>query len=182
MKWSNGGSFRLVLSLALLFAGASLCFPQASAPTLPSPPPTLSMSQLKDNLTQALALCVTLKANLDLRIASFQSLQDSYQKLMQTQADLQSQIASLQQNLTLSGQQLQQAQADLQATKDLSASLQISLNQASTLLASYKADTDKAVRALEVERTGWKIAGITFGVVAVVETAYIVGHALGWFK
>jgi chromosome segregation ATPase len=166
MRWSNGFSFRLLLCLALLFAGSSLSFPQETEPKQPLPQQTQSISQLKDNLTQALALCQTLKENLDLRIASFQSLKDSYDKLLVIQQ-------ALQQSLNDSEKQLQMAQADLQAMKDLSVSLRTSLQKASKSLADYKSETDKAVRALEIQRNGWKIAGITFGVATVVGIVYI---------
>ena len=109
------------------------------------------------------------------RIVSYQTLQDSYQKLVQTQTQLQQQIASLQQSLSDSEKQLQTAQADLQTMKDLSASLQTSLGQASKSLAAYKSETDKTVRNLEIQRNGWKymaiggavlgIAGIIYGLV-----------------
>jgi chromosome segregation ATPase len=171
MKWSNGTSYRPALLLAFLFAGSLSCFPQTVALPQPSQQRMQSISQLKNNLVQALNLCVTLQQDLQVRIVAYQDLQQSYNELVQTQQQLQQQIASLQQNLSDSEKQLQMAQQDLQAMKDLSARLQTSLGEASKSLADYKSENDKAVKALEVQRDGWKymaIGGAALGVAGVL--------------
>ncbi len=155
-----GGLTLSLLVLALLLSSCLLWSQQATGPLPTSPSQMQIISALKANLTQALALSRSLQASLQTRIASYQALSASYQALVQTQADLQQQIASLQANLQSSSQSLQQAQADLQTMSSQLQSLQASLSQASSSLASYKSDNDKAIQALEIQRNGWRIAGI----------------------
>ena len=166
-----GGYSRLLLWLVLLFAIAPLCFPQASVQTPPLPSQEQNILQLRSNLAQALALCVTLETNLQLRLANYNLLKKDYD-------ELNLKLEALQRTLSDSETSLIQAQSDLDSMRKLLATLQDSLSRASKSLADYKSDTDAAVRAVEMQRNAWKIAGITFGVAAAGEACYIVGHLL----
>jgi len=170
--WSSGFGYRLLLSLALL----ALTCGRITAQQTPLPSSTQNIAQLKDSLTQALSLCTTLQQNLALRIESFQALQASYERLVQTQQDLQRQISTLQQSLSNSDSELQQAQADLQTTRELSASLQLSLDKASTSLASYKADTDRAIVQLQFTRDVWKYVAIGAVIALGGETVWLLAR------
>jgi chromosome segregation ATPase len=165
----HGGASRLLLLSAFLSVGSLLWCQQASAPTPPSQSQEQTISQLKDGLTQALSLSLSLQQRLQLRIASFNQLQVDYNVL-------EAKLTLLQQILNDSAIALEKARSDLVTMQSLLSSLQESLKQASISLASYKSDTEKAVRAVEMQRNAWKIAGITFGVAAGAEAVYIVGH------
>jgi septal ring factor EnvC (AmiA/AmiB activator) len=173
MKWSKyrGGPFRFALCLVLLCAGVSLCYPQAAEQMPPLQSQTQIISQLKADLTAALALVAQLKASLALRLSDLQTLQGQYTQAQAALTKAQTQLTQAEQSSQSTSAQIAQMQSD-------ATSLQQSLIAIKSSLTSYKADTDKAVRNLELARNGWKIAGITFGVAATAEAIYIAGHAL----
>jgi ABC-type multidrug transport system fused ATPase/permease subunit len=171
VRWLSGGLSRLLLLSAFLSVGLSLWCQQASVPTPSLPSQSETISQLKEKLTEALALSLNLQRNLQLRIASFNSLSQQY-------IELSSKLEQLQKTLDASEMHLTQARSDLETTQKLLDSLAISLKQASLSLQDYKVATDQAVKSLEVQRNGWKVLGITFGVAAAGEAIYIIGHSL----
>ena len=166
-----GGFSRLLLLSALLCAGSLLWGQQATAPLPSSPTQEQNIAQLKDNLNQLLSLSLDLQQRLQLRIASFSRLQQDY-------AAFAIRLTLLQKTLSDSETQLIAARSDLETMQKLLDKLSISLKQASQSLADYKAATEAAVKAVEMEKSVWKVAGITFGVAAVIEGAVLIFQAV----
>lgn len=161
-----------MLWLVVLLSAGSLLWGQQGVEPLPSSlSQSETISQLKEKLTEALALSLNLQKNLQLRIASYSSLSQQYTALSLK-------LEQLQQTLDDSEMHLRQARSDLETMQKLLASLAISLKQASLSLEDYKQETDQAVRSLEVQRNGWKIFGISVGIAAAGEAIYIIGKSL----
>jgi chromosome segregation ATPase len=165
----HGWLSRLLLCLALLSVGLLSWGQQVAEPLPSSLSQSETISQLKEKLTEALALSLNLQKNLQLRIVTYNSL-------LQQHTALSSKLEQLQKTLDDSEMHLTQARSDLETTQKLLDSLAISLKQASLSLADYKQATDQAVKSLEIQRNGWKILGISVGIVAAGEAIYIIGR------
>jgi chromosome segregation ATPase len=155
-------------ALALVFAGLSLWSQPVTGPTPSLPTQEQNIAQLKDNLNQLLGMSLDLQQRLQLRIVSFNLLLQDY-------AALAYRLKLLQQTLSDSEMQLTAARSDLETMQKLLDRLSTSLKQASQSLADYKRESEAAVLALEVQRNGWKILGISVGIVAAGEAIYIIG-------
>lgn len=170
--FSRGGASFWLPVLALLSVGSLSWCQQAIAPKPSSPSPAQIISALRSSLIEASGLVAQLQASLALQTQSYDQLSALYAKAQDSLAVLQQRLDAAQTSSTSADERLQRMQSDLDG-------LQKSLRQTSDSLTSYKRDSEAAVRDLEIQAGGWKLAAVTFAILAAGEAVYIAGHMGG---
>ena len=173
----------LPLCLALLCAGGWWLFPQETGQqqTSPKPTPTQPSPNL-DSMTpseiwiQFWPIWQLLRTNLESQIEQQQQQAQTQQISDEQRRSDEQTISDLQQKLLTASQA--QTQASTSTTSATVSSTQSSTDIQAAQISQAQEDKDikAAVFSLEVERTGWKLLGISAGVLALGEAVYIAGH------
>jgi len=168
------------LVLAFLLAGSSLCQGQTNAqpqtlPAITQPLPPLDLSlQTPDQLWQLLwPAWTTLKDSLQLQITQQQQQAQTQASSEQLKPSETQTTNDLQSNLQQASQAQNQASTSTTSATQSSTQSSTDLTQAQATKVQVDKAVKDAVANLEISRNGWKIAGITFGVVAIVEGIFI---------
>jgi hypothetical protein len=178
MRWA----LFLALLSALLCAGPSLCYPQSTEQPISKQSDKQIIERLLTDLTQSLQAAKSIQINSTLQTATYDQQMILYKKLEEKLPGYEATIKRLSDSLDKSDSSLQSTKDDLSKAISSSEDLKQQLQMASTALSNYKTDTDNEVAALRLSSQGWKVAGITFGIIALGEGVYIIGHALGAWK